>query len=98
MTVEQKNAVNQMQRIQVRVDNDASKRLEICLESFDEKLGWYPSGSLTLPLHQLPLLEQALAGMRCANCANEPTCVKNKIIRFPGVSASDSTVSISEVG
>ena len=61
-------------------------RLNICVESFDEKLGWYPSASLALPLHQLPLLEQALQGMRCANCVNDK-CANSKIIRFPGLAA-----------
>ena len=76
--------MNQVQRIHVETDPECAMRLKICVESFDEKLGWYPSASLTLPLHQLPLLEQALQGVRCANCVNE-NCANSKVIRFPGM-------------
>lgn len=46
-----------------------SRRVKICVEGFDEKLGWYSSGSITLALDQLALVEQAIAEMRCAERA-----------------------------
>jgi hypothetical protein len=68
------------QRIQVELQTRADgKEVRIRLESYDEGLGWYSSGSLNLPLHQLPLLEQAIADMR-----NEPLVETAEIIPFPG--------------
>lgn len=69
------------QRIQVELQaRPEGKEVRIRLESFDNGLGWYSSGSLTLPLHQLPLLEQAIAEMR-----NEPLVETADIIPFPGL-------------
>ena len=69
------------QRIQVELQaRPEGKEVRIRLESFDNGLGWYSSGSLTLPLHQLPLLEQAIAEMR-----NEPIVETADIIPFPGL-------------
>lgn len=56
------------------------KEVRIRLESYDDGLGWYSSGCLTLPLHQLPLLEQAIADMR-----HEPIEEVADIIPFPGL-------------
>jgi len=70
------------QRIQVELQTRANgKEVRIRLESYDEGLGWYSSGSLNVPLHQLPLLEQAIADMR-----NEPLVETAEIIPFPGLS------------
>ena len=72
------------QRIQVELKpRPEGKEVRIRLESFDNGLGWYSSGSLTLPLHQLPLLEQAIAEMR-----NEPLVETAEIIPFPGLNDS----------
>ena len=69
------------QRIQVELQTRADgKQVRIRLESYDEGLGWYSSGSLNLPLNQLPLLEQAIADMR-----NEPLVETAEIIPFPGL-------------
>lgn len=72
------------QRVQVEMQTDADeKRVAIRLESFDDGLGWYSSGSLTLPLAQLPLLEQAIAEMRRSKSSREDD--DDKIIPFPGL-------------
>jgi len=81
----------QRQRIQVEIEpvsTDAQpcdKRVKIRVENYDEILGWYPSGSLALALHQLPLLEQAINEMRAGNSAGEP--FTDKIIPFPDLAA-----------
>jgi hypothetical protein len=78
-------AKSQLQRIHVAVENHQSKakRVKITVEAFDEGLGWYTAGSLSLPLHQLPLLEQALQEIPCRKCA-DLICPSN-IIPFPGL-------------
>ncbi|HEX7861954.1 MAG TPA: hypothetical protein VF773_16585 [Verrucomicrobiae bacterium] len=84
--VESASAVENSQRVQVQMlPHPHGKRLKIRIESFDEKLGWYTSGSLMLPLHQLPLLEQAVAEMRSVNRKDEFA----DIIPFPGLSNAD---------
>lgn len=70
----------QSQRIQVELDGTDS-RVKIRLENHDESLGWYLSGSLTLALHQLPLLEQAIGEMRYVPDGS----LEDKIIPFPGL-------------
>jgi hypothetical protein len=81
MIAEQSDALEQSQRVQVETESHPSgKRVKIRLENYAEQLGWYTSGSLTLPLHQLPLLEQAVAEMRARKFAAE----ENEIIPFPG--------------
>ena len=62
----QTESLEQVQRVQAELEpcRNGGKRVKIRVENYDERLGWYTSGSLTLPLHQLPLLEQALADMR----------------------------------
>lgn len=53
------------ERVQVEMQNTVSGRqVQILVERHDDGLGWYTSGSLILPLHQLPLLEQAMTAMR----------------------------------
>jgi hypothetical protein len=69
------------QRIQVELQTRAEgKEVRIRLESYDEGLGWYSAGAINLPLHQLPLLEQAIADMR-----KEPLAEAAEIIPFPGL-------------
>ena len=69
------------QRIQVEVcPRPEGKEVRIRLESYDDGLGWYSAGALTLPPHQLPFLEQAIADMR-----NEPLIETADIIPFPGL-------------
>ena len=69
------------QRIEVELRRSPEgKEVRIRLESYDDGLGWYSAGALTLPLHQLPLLEQAIADMR-----HEPLIETADIIPFPGL-------------
>lgn len=80
MALTQTKLAAQCERIQVEMEPDGlEKRVKIRLEKFDESLGWYPAGSLVIPLHQLPLLEQAVAAMRAFEASNEA----GKIIPFP---------------
>ena len=74
----------QAQRIDVEILSCASgKRVKIRIENHDDNLGWYTAGSLTLPLHQLPLLEQAIQEMRNRESSED----ENKIIPFPVMEA-----------
>ena len=69
------------QRVEATIERTAQgARVKIVVESHDAGLGWYTSGSLVLPLHQLPLLEQSIAAMR-----RQPAEVEEygKIIPFP---------------
>jgi len=81
----------QSQRIQVEIEpisvggQPCDKRVKIRVENYDETLGWYPSGSLTLALHQLPLLEQAISVMRAGTADDVP--FGDKIIPFPSLTA-----------
>jgi hypothetical protein len=71
----------QTQRVQVELElHRTGRQVKIRVESHDEHLGWYSSGSLKLPFHQLPLLEQALAEMRRCERPEEPVA---DIIPFP---------------
>ena len=45
------------QRIQVVLERG---QVKICLERFDDHLGWYIAGSLVVPAEQVPALQQAL--------------------------------------
>ncbi len=86
MVPHQLKPVAQSQRISVTLEADQpTGRVKVCLESYDEYLGWYPAGALSIPLHQLPLLEQALEEIRIRGTA--PTPSPAKIIPFPGVAA-----------
>jgi hypothetical protein len=66
---------------QMELMPDGSRRVKIRVEGYDEKLGWYSSGSVAIALEQLPLLEQALAEMRAAERNREPHVCE--IIPFP---------------
>jgi hypothetical protein len=73
------------QRIQViKETNGTDKTVKISVERYDAILGWYSAGALRIPLHQLPLLQQSLEEMNCANCAEcPPQQCRGKIISFP---------------
>jgi hypothetical protein len=76
----------QCQRIDVvKQGNGADAQLKISIERFDECLGWYMAGGLTIPIHQVPLLQQALEEMKSVACAEcvETVCPAKKIIPFP---------------
>jgi len=79
MPVQSSNASSPIQRIQVFLEPECAK---ICLESYDDTLGWYTAGSLSIPLHQLPLLEQAIERMRVHAAAQPPRATGN-IIPLP---------------
>ena len=82
MLVSQSKLPVQDQRVLVEMEApSAEKRVKIRIENHDENLGWYCSGSLSLPLHQLPLLEQAVEEMRAFEASEEA----GKIIPFPQV-------------
>jgi hypothetical protein len=82
MALQQSQPLEQSQRIQVEMErHHHGKLVKIRVEHHDERLGWYTSGSLSLPLHQLPLLEQAVADMRA--CERSEEALSDKIIPFP---------------
>jgi hypothetical protein len=82
----QLKALEQVQRVQLETEeHPAGRRVKVRVESFDENLGWYTSGSLSLPIHQLPLLEQALSAMGAED--HSENCPDAKVIAFPGLIA-----------
>lgn len=79
--VEEAKLCESAQRIQVELERQVyGKRVKIRVENYDSGLGWYSSGSLTVPLHQLPLLEQAIDDMRTVDHNDDYA----DIIPFPG--------------
>ena len=81
MPVQSSNASSPIQRIQVFLE--PADRAKICLESYDDNLGWYTAASLSIPLNQLPLLEQAIERMRAFTATAKQSPAGN-IIAFPG--------------
>jgi hypothetical protein len=80
MIVSESKLLEQARRIQVELEpHPLEKNVKIRVENYDDKLGWYTAGSLTLPLHQLPLLEQAIEQMRALEASEDG----DKIIPFP---------------
>ena len=78
------NVAAPLQRLTVDMEtHESGNRVKIRVESYDEFLGWYTSGSLELSLHQLPLLEQAMAEMRASRLCGET--LAEKIIALPGL-------------
>jgi hypothetical protein len=71
----------QSQRIQV--ERAAEDAVKVRIENHDERLGWYTSAAITLPLHQLALLEQALQDMRGLQDTTELVGGPDNIIPFP---------------
>ena len=89
MAVQQLESVDQLQRINVEMERHPhEQRVKIRVEHYEENLGWYSAGSLSLPLHQLPLLEQAVEKMRAYESSEES--VSRKIIPFPGMTTPDA--------
>lgn len=83
MALEQSESSEQVQRIQVEMEPaPCGKIVRIRVEHFEERLGWYVSGSIRLPLHQLPLLEQAVEEMRNGEAART-TSPEDTIIPLP---------------
>ena len=60
MSLSQKQAQAQDQRVSVIESERDPDSVKIHLERFDENLGWYTANSLEIPRSQLPLLEQSL--------------------------------------
>jgi hypothetical protein len=82
--VEEAKLFESAQRVQVELERHVyGKRVKIRMENYDSGLGWYTSGSLAVPLHQLPLLEQAINDMRAIDRGEEFA----QIIPFPGPTA-----------
>jgi hypothetical protein len=79
--VEEAKLCENAQRVQVELERHVhGKRVKIRVENYDSVLGWYSSGSLAVPLHQLPLLEQAIGDMRTVDREDDFA----QIIPFPG--------------
>jgi hypothetical protein len=75
MLQQQLGSAEQSQRICVEMQTHGN-RVKIRVEHHEERLGWYTAGSLSLPIHQLPLLEQAVAEMRsCQSCEQDDKIV-----------------------
>ena len=86
MVSNQTTKFQECQRIEVTKQVEgAETTVKISLERYSEGLGWYAAGALSIPLHQLPLLQQALDEMKipdCVECIEAISPVK-KIIPFP---------------
>jgi hypothetical protein len=78
MPVQSSNSPSPIQRIQVFLE--PSERAKISLESYDDNLGWYTAASVSIPLHQLPLLQQAIERMQVSPQQEQRT---GNIIPFP---------------
>ena len=79
--VEEAKLCDSAQREQVELERHVhGKRVKIRVENYDSGLGWYTSSSLAVPLHQLPLLEQAIDDMRTVSREDDYA----EIIPFPG--------------
>jgi hypothetical protein len=86
MNSPQPKTFQECQRIDVvKQGQGVDAQLKISIERFDECLGWYLAGGLTIPIHQVPLLQQALEEMKSAACAEcvGSECPAKKIIPFP---------------
>ena len=70
------------ERVSAHIEHEGgSRQVKIRVERFDERLGWYSSGSLTLSTDQLALVEQAIAEMR--NIERAHPAHECQIIPFP---------------
>ena len=82
MLADQLKALEQTQRVKVDMERAGPRAcVKVRVESYDENLGWYTAGSLSFPLCQLPLLEQAIQAMRTQTGAAHGS--PGKIIPFP---------------
>ncbi len=86
MSMPTQHAGHPAERIQAELQHDSTgTRVRISVEGYDEARGWCAIGSIDFPLHELPLLEQALVEMRAG--AKSSTKVPTNIIPFPGPGA-----------
>jgi hypothetical protein len=86
MVLKPTKTFQECQRIQVMKQTEgANTTVKISLERFSECLGWYAAGALSIPLHQLPLLQQALDELKIPDCVEckEAILPVKKIIPFP---------------
>ncbi|MFB6345396.1 MAG: hypothetical protein ABEK50_06450 [bacterium] len=60
MPLSEESQLEQKQRVDVTSTVGESDEVKISVERFDENLGWYTAGSMRVPRHMLPMLEQAL--------------------------------------
>jgi hypothetical protein len=82
MNVSPPHVGHPVERLQAKLEpHPDGVRMRISVEGYDETRGWCTIGSIDFPLHQLPLLEQALAEIK----ALQHTDAASKIIAFPGV-------------
>lgn len=89
------NISNRSQRVRADVvQSDGLRQVKIRLETFDDKLGWYSSGSVTLGMEQLPLLEQAIAEMR--SFERNRTAHVCEIIPFPTLSEEPESLPVAK--
>jgi hypothetical protein len=80
MSLQQLGSAEQSQRIRVEMEaHPEGKHVKIRVEHHEERLGWYTARSLSLPIHQLPLLEQAVAEMRSCESSDQD----DKIVYVP---------------
>ena len=90
MQATRSNFQAQLQRIQAELEPlERGQCVKIRVEHYDECLGWYTSSSLSLPLRQLPLLQQALARLNAQAPAEKPA--PPNVIPFPGPARGGST-------
>lgn len=100
MNSESPKKFQECQRIDVlKQGQGADAHLKISLERFNECLGWYTAGALSIPLHQVPLLQQALDEIKTIDCAEcvEKVSSANKIIPFPTMMA-EFAPTVEETG
>jgi len=91
--------LQQCQRLQVTKDLE-NKAVNITVERYDSALGWYTAGALSLPMCQVPLLEQALdelGGSDCLECTASAPCAR-KIIPFPLLAQPEPALTIAAEG
>jgi hypothetical protein len=82
MQLPQTEIQERSQRVTAEMElHRSGKRVKIRVENHDAQLGWYVAGSISLPLQQLPLLEQALEAMRTGTL--DEASPDNNIIPFP---------------
>ena len=80
----QSQPLQDIQRVQVDVEGaEGAGRIKISLENHDPGLGWYAAASLIVPLHQLPLLQQALDTLSRQREGSGPESAT--IVPFPGL-------------
>lgn len=99
MVLKPTNNFQECQRIQVTKETQgADTTVKIALERYNECLGWYTAGALSIPLHQLPLLQQALDEMKIPDCAEckEAILPVKKIIPFPTMMPEFTAPSVDE--